>query len=192
MSFSIDISLNMRTIPPKILKSKLFQWSVVCGIVLFHLLFYSELLVLLKIDLIEGQHECNLHYIRYFATFVYVEISISCLIPFSAIMVTSIVTIRLLMKSREALRRMRIVDKQRRIRDMNYAFTSVALNIFFIAFKIPLLVSPLIKSSRHFLDVSILLYLINCSSKFFIQLFMNSLFRREILMIIKKTPITLF
>ena len=100
VAFSIDKMLNMKTSPPNILKSKLFQWSVVLGIFVFSFLFYSELLVTLKIvknpsfDI----YVCNYGMFDYFYSFLYAQLAEHCVIPFSIMIVTSIITIKQLIE----------------------------------------------------------------------------------------------
>jgi hypothetical protein len=183
VAFSIDKMLNMRTSSPKILKSKLFQWSVVTFIVVFHIFIYSELLVSLKLDLIGGSYKCNFAFIDYFSAFTYAELSISCLIPFAIMLVTTFITIRSIWKSRE---RIGNTDKQRKSRDVKYAVSSVTFNVLFVVLKVPFLVGPLLPPSTpsyitlYFSPIGILLFLINCSSTVFIHFATNSIFRREL------------
>lgn len=85
VAFSIDKMLNMRTSPPNILKSKLFQWSVVHAIFLFHFLLYIELLISLKLEplfLIPEIQICNFAFLSYFYPFLYAHLADSCVIPF--------------------------------------------------------------------------------------------------------------
>ena len=121
--------LNMRTSPPKLLKSKLFQWSVVAGIVVFHMLVYYELLISLKIVQIGINYNCNFVLLDYFNIFNYAELTISGLIPFAVMLVTTIVTIRSLWKSRVSIERIGNADKQRKSRDIKYAVSSVTFNV---------------------------------------------------------------
>ena len=190
VAFSIDKMLNMRTSTPKILKSKLFQWSVVAGIVVFHILIYSELLVSLKIVLARGVYMCNLNFLDYFSIFTYAQLSISCLIPFAIMLITTILTIRSLSKSRLSLERIGKEDKKRKSRDIKYAASSVAFNVFFVVCKVPLFVGPLLPVSAayiipYFLPIGVLIFLINCSSTVFIHFATNSIFRRELLTILR-------
>jgi hypothetical protein len=185
-AFSIDKMLNMRTSPPKILKSKLFQWSVVAGIVVFHMLIYSELLISLKLIQIGSNYICNFVFLDYFNIFTYAELTISGLIPFAIMLVTTIVTIRSLWKSRVSIERIGNADKQRKSRDIKYAISSVIFNVVFVVLKVPFLIGPLLSNissnsiASYFVSVGILLYLINCSLTIFIHFATNSIFRREL------------
>ena len=189
VAFSIDKMLNMRTSTPKILKSKLFQWSLVARITIFHILIYSELLVSLKIVLARGVYMCNLYFLDYFSIFTYAQLSISCLIPFAIMLITTIFTIRSLSKSRSSLERLGKGDKKRKSRDVKYAASSVAFNVFFVVCKVPLFVGPLLPASAayiipYFLPIGVLIFLINCSSTVFIHFATNSIFRRELFVLL--------
>lgn len=192
VAFSIDKMLNMRLSPPKILKSKLFQWSVVAGIVLFHLLIYIEFLFLLKLEPIKAFFDrkilvCNLPFSSYFKTIIYVELTDTCLIPFVIMIVTSLVTIRLLVKSRSSLERIGNAGKHRRHRDMKFAISSLTFNLFFVVLKMPFLISFLLPlHNMIFPGIAFLLLLVNCSSNFFIHLVTNSIFRRELFSCIRE------
>jgi hypothetical protein len=193
VAFSIDKMLNMRTSAPIIIKSKLFQWSVVAGIVIFHLLLYSELLISLKVEPIVFMPSikiCNFPFLSYFYPFLYAELAETCLIPFIVMIVTSIVTIRLLIRSRGLLERMGHSDKQRRKRDIKFAISSITFNVFFIAFKTPFFTAYIVTGSvnfyaDYFMQISFFLFLFYCSSNFFIHFATNSIFRRELFVIFR-------
>ena len=194
VAFSIDKMLNMRTSTPNILKSKLFQWSVVAGIVIFHLLLYSELLISLKLEpvffLSEEIQICNFQFLSYLNAFIYAELADTCIIPFVIMIFTSIVTIRLLMRSRKSLERFGNRNNVRRRRDIKYSISSLVFNFLFLAFKMPFFVSYLLPETvfydnYYFAQLTFLLFMINCSSNFFIHLTTNSIFRREIFVIVR-------
>jgi hypothetical protein len=186
VAFSIDKMLNMRASKPNILKSKLFQWSVVAGIVLFYICLYFVLLITLKLEPMMGIYLCNLVTRDYFNAFVYVQITMTCAIPFIIMITTSVITIKLLLKSRASLKRNANAYKKRRIRDMKYAISSIVFNVYFIVFKMPFAISPLIPDENlYFLTVSLFLFIVNCSSTFFVHLATNSIFCSQLLVIFR-------
>ena len=184
VAFSVDKMLNMRTSSPSIIKSKFFQWLVVAGIVIIHFILFVELLISLQVVplfFMPSIKFCNFPFLSYFTLFVYINFSEACVIPFAIMIVSSIVTIRLLKKSRSSIERIGNADKKRRSRDIKYAISSVTFNVFFIAFKTPFIISPLVplsSSTDLFIDISFILFLFDCSSNFFIHLATNSIFRR--------------
>lgn len=93
-------------LPPRLLKSKLFQWSIVSIIVLIHILLYIELLISLRLEpfyLDPKIYVCNFPTLSYFYPFLYTELAETCVIPFLIMIMTSTITIRLLLKSRQSL-----------------------------------------------------------------------------------------
>ena len=189
VAFSVDKMLNMSTSPFKILKSKLFQWSVVAGIVLFHLLIFIELLVSLRLEPIFFIfYVCNFSFLSYLTAFIYALVTESCILPFLIMIISSAVTIRMLMKSKATLHRIGQEAKKRRIRDIKFAISSLTFNFFFIAFKTPFFISYFVPSSLstfYFSQWAFLLFMINCSANFFIHFASNSIFRREVLILLR-------
>ena len=193
VAFSVDKMLNMRTSTPNIIRSKIFQWSVVAAIVIFHLLLYSELLISLKVEPIVFMPSvkiCNFPFLTYFYPFLYAELVETCLIPFLVMIVTSIVTIRLLLRSGGLVEKSGVRNKKRRSRDIKFAISSLAFNAFFIAFKTPFLVAYIVTrgenfNNDYFMQISFFLFLFYCSSNFFIHFATNSIFRRELFIIFR-------
>jgi hypothetical protein len=194
VAFSVDKTFNMKVSSPRILKSKLFQWSVVAAIVIFNLLFFIELLISLEVEpfiFIPSIQFCNFPFLSYLNVFIYVLIAQSCAIPFGIMIVSSIITIRLLWKSRGSIERIGHVEKKRRSRDIKFAISSVTFNVLFIVFKTPFLIYYLLPfefQNYYFYQVEFLLFLINSSGNFFIHLATNSVFRRELLTILRINP----
>ena len=190
VAFSIDKLLSMRTSQIPIIKKKWFQWSVVAAIVLFNLLFYLEMPILVKRrEIAPGRFFCDLNTIGFLSTFIILVVLETCLIPFIIMIVSSILTIRLLIKSRNSVARDGNVSKDRKSRDQKYAISSVAFNIMFLVFKSPVMVYYTLFSFYYYYDVYFLniasfLMFLNSTSFFFVHLVTNSLFRREFLVLI--------
>ena len=188
-AFSIDKMLSIRTHQILLLKDKRFQWSVVAVIAILNLIFYVEILISLRLVPIfffpTPLFFCELATISYFFAFIIALIVESCLIPFLIMLVSSIVTIRCLFKSRLIVERFGNVDLQRRKRDKKFAISSLILNVVYILLKSPFFVFYIIYAKNpfgntyYFFNVSFLLLLVNCSATFFVHLFTNSIFRRE-------------
>ena len=196
VAFSIDKMLNMKTSPPNILKSKLFQWSIVAAIILFHLIFYIEVPISLNIEYISFTPEkfvCNFPFISFFEIRVYAIIIESCVIPFVIMIISSFVTIRILIRSRrylEGIGNSGNSAKPKRIREIKYAISSVTLNFLFIIFKSPFLIFPLLPLdgyNKSLAEISLFFLLFDCSIMFFIHLATNSIFRREFFVIFEQT-----
>ena len=191
VAFSLDKMLSMRTTSTPILKKKWFQWSVVCVIVLSHLLLYIAVPIMLqRIEFFPGYYVCNIAFLNFFNAFVIITLVETCYIPFIVMLVLSILTIRQLMKSRNSVERTAgHVNKDRRSRDARYAISSITFNFMFITFKLPIMVFFILIAyttiyNVYFYNVAIVLFFFNSSSGFFIHLASNSLFRREIMILL--------
>ena len=196
VAFSIDKILSMRTRSIPILKKKWFQWSIVAGIVLFNLALYIYIPILIRIaEIFPGYFMCDLSTIGFFNIYMLSNILSTCLIPFLAMLITSILTIRLLIKSRKSIEKSGHLTKDRKSRDRKYAITSLTFNITFIVLKAPVATFFLMSAyfsyfNLYFYRISFILFFLDMSISFFIHSITNSLFRREILVLLrlKRSP----
>ena len=193
IAFSVDKLLHMRTNSIKILKKKWFQWSLVAAIALFHIALYICYPILLKCsEVFPGYFVCDGTTIGFFKLFMIVVILETCIIPFLILITTSILTIRLLVNSRNSVERTGNLATDRKSRDRKYAVSSVSLNIILIVLKIPSTVFYTLFAfysyyDVYFYNISSLFFFLNCSLGFFIHLVTNSLFKREFLILFRLT-----
>ena len=191
VAFSLDKLLNMRTRLIGILKKKWFQWSNVIGIVVFHIGFYMYYPILVKrTEIFPGYFICDTTSIGFLATHMTMNILEACLIPLVVLMITSILTIRLLFKSSNSIERIGNSFKERKFRDRKYAITSVTLNINHVVLKLPLTIYFILfsffnYSDVYFYNIATLLFFLNNSLGFFVHIVTNSLFRRELLVLFR-------
>ena len=189
MVFSIDKMLNMSKKPHPIIKKEWFQWSVVTVVVFIQAILYIGVPIDLKhFQYFPGVYFCFVTNLSFFREFSVMYLISASFLPFVVMMVTSIVTIRLLIKSRNSMVQIGNVERLRRARDNKYAISSLTFNFFFITFKTPFLVCYILlafylKIDIYFFTISAFLFFVNISSNFFINLATNSLFRRELLAI---------
>ena len=185
VAFSIDKLLTMRTRSITIIKKKWFQWSLVIAIVLFNTGLYIELPIYIKRRvLFPGRYLCDGSTTGFYTIFMIVVLLETCLIPFVIMIITSVLTIRLLLKSRNSVERNGKLTQERKSRDFKYAVSSVTLNIMFIVLKLPLVIFNILSSFYSYNDVyfyngSLFLFYLNMSLSFFVHLVTNSLFRQE-------------
>jgi hypothetical protein len=185
VSFGVDKLLNMRTSSTPIITKKWFQWSLVVGIILFNILLYIYVPILLKrAEVSPNFYLCDFATMGFSQIFMIVFLLESCLIPFIVMIIISILTIRLLYKSRKSIERIGVVAAERKTRDKKYAISSVTLNIMFIVLKLPMMMFYTLFSFDNYFDVyyyriSIYLFFLNSSLSIFVHLVTNSLFRRE-------------
>ena len=188
VAFGADKLLNMRTSSTPILKKKWFQWSLVVGIFLFNILLYIYIPILLKrAEVSPDFYLCDFGTMMVFSKiFLIVFLLQSCLIPFIVMLIISLLTIRLLYKSRKSIERVGNVASERKTRDKKYAISSVTLNILFIVLKLPMMMFYMLFYFANYFDIyyyriAVFLFFLNSSLSIFVHLVTNSLFRREFL-----------
>ena len=185
VAFSVDKLLGMRVNTIALFKKRWFQWTIVFGIVLFNLVLYIYFPILIRVrEIFPGYFICDLTTIGFFQIFMIVNVIESYLIPAIVMVITSILTILMLAKSRKSIERNGHLSKDRKSRDKKYAISSLALNIMFIICRLPLAVFFMLSAFYSYYDiyfykVSSLLFYVNASLSLFIHLVTNSVFRRE-------------
>ena len=193
VAFSLDKLFSMRVNSLAILKKKWFQWSIVVGIVLFSLVLYIYVAIFIRVrEIFPGFSMCDVTTIGFFNVHIIVFIFETSLIPFLVMFITSILTILLLIKSRNSVSKNGQVSRDRKSRDRKYAITSIVFNVSFITLKLPLAIFYLMLAyyslyDPYFFKIVFLLYFLNMSMSFFIHLVTNSIFRRELLVLFRMT-----
>jgi hypothetical protein len=184
VAFSVDKLLSMKSV--QIIKKRWFQLSVVGSIVLFNVLIYIFLPILIRRrEKHPGVYFCDITTIGIFKELMIVNLLESGLLPFIIMSITSTLSIRLLIRSRNSVEKVNgKVMKERRSKDKKYAISSITFNIMFIVLKLPLMVFFTLCAFFSYYDlyvhrITLLLYFINVSSSFFVHFATNSLFRRE-------------
>ena len=187
VAFSLDKLLSMRTRQIAILKKKWFQWSIVAGIVLFNLVLYIEVPIFItRREISPGVYICDtstMSFLNIFFIFYLFEASI---IPFIIMIISSVLTIRLLLNSRNSIENIGSLNNERKSRDIKYAISSIAINFMFIVFKIPILTFYAMMAFNfsynvYLIQFGFIFFFFVSSSNFVIHLISNSLFRREFL-----------
>lgn len=183
----------MRVNSIAILKKKSFQWPIVAGIVLFSVALYIYVPIFIRVrEIFPGYSICDVTSIGFFNTHIIVFLFETSLIPFIIIVISSILTIRLLIKSRKEVVKsgQMKVTRVRKSRDRKYAITSITFNVTFIVLKLPTAIFYLLLAYYSFYDpyyfrIMSILYYLNLSMSFFIYIVTNSLFRREFLVLLR-------
>ena len=191
VAFALDKLLCMRAKRIAILKKKWFQWSVVAGIVLINTAIYIHMPILMRRrEIFPGYFMCDLSTITNFKVSVIVNLVESGFIPFIIMVFTSIITTRMLIKSRNAAMKTGQVSKERKSRDRKYAISSLSFNVLFVLFKLPGLIFFTMNAFFGYFDMYFLMlatfsFNFNSTLSFFIHLVTNSLFRREFLVLFR-------
>ena len=190
VALSVDKLLSMRMNSIPILKKKWFQLSVVAAIVLFNSLLYLPLGILVKRrEVAPGHSVCDRTTVEFLPTLMVIIVFETCLIPFTIMIASSLLIVRLLIKSRNSVAKNGNVCNHRKSRDTKYAISSVTFNIMFLLLKTPVMIyytlfAFYLNFDMYYLSISSFLNYLNSASFFFIHLVTNSLFRREFLVLI--------
>lgn len=128
---------------------------------------------------------------NYYKAFELIFLIDSCVVPFSIMFASTCVIMKTLVSSR---RRMEAHEnremRERRTKDLKFALTSIALDILNVVFQIPFAITFALNfpDTDHFIlyyIIVIYLYDLNFSIRFFTYIASNSLFRNEILVILR-------
>lgn len=191
VAFAIDKLLSMRTKSIAILKKKWFQLALVAAIVLVNASMYIYHPILIRRrEVAPGRFVCDPSTIGFFSAFMIQIIVETSIIPFAIMIFTSILTIWLLIKSRNSVQRTGHVSKDRKSRDTKYAISSIAFNFSFIVLKLPFSVFYLLNAfysyyDPYFFSLANFFFYLYSSLGFFLHLATNSLFRRELLVLFR-------
>ena len=195
IAFSVDKVLSMKN-RAKFIKKRSFQYAVISGIVIFHLLLYIEVPIYLarivKPNAPAYTTRCDLSTLPFGNIISMVYYLEGTLLPFIIMLCSSIISIKMI---RDSARNVRINVTQsslpnRNSRDFKYAISSISFNLMFLLLKTPVIIVFFIKSfisnvSLIAIYVPLLLFHIDYSSGFFIHLVSNSIFRREFLALLR-------
>ena len=198
VAFSIDKILGMKNSNRfKFFKKRSFQFGIIAFFVIANILIFSEILLYLKrvrqfpnnsIDLM-----CDLTYMPYIIIVVGLYLLEATLIPFVIMFCSSVFIVRLLVQSRRRV----IGDgntasvQNRKGKEFKFAVTSLTFNCFFIILKMPLAlyyilhIAGLKIPSYYFLNIASLLFFINSSISFLVHFISNSIFRRQLVIILR-------
>lgn len=195
VAFSIDKLLSMRRNQIALLKKLWFQWLVIATIALISLLMYIEIAIDIRLYTVTYFYVytvtyCDWSTLSYFKLINFFDLIESSLIPFIIMLITSIATIFMIRKSTRSVERVGKIDKQRKRRDIKFAITSITFNILFIILKLPILIFYILiglgfPENDNLLIISAIFFYSNYSINFFVHLVSNSMFRRELLILLR-------
>ena len=191
IAFSIDKVLNMMRIGTNVLRKRSFQYTVIFIIVLSNLLLYIGIAIYLKLVTIDFFgfpyllcDTSTLSFGAFISTMFMIEGSV---LPFIIMLTTSIISIRMIRNSTRNINREGQKDPNRTNRDIKFAFSSIFFNFSFIVLKFPVAFLiflanyiPSLTTAYDALTIISTIYFLHYSSSFFIHLTSNSIFRREL------------
>ena len=196
VAFSIDKILSMKNSKFVFFKKRSFQIGIIAVFAIANILIFSEILVFLKrvpiypnnsIDLM-----CDLTYMPYISIVVGLYLLEASLIPFVIMFCSSVFIVRLLVQSRRRI----IGDgnnasvQNRKGKEFKFAVISLTFNCLFITLKLPLAMFYILSSigilmPYSYINLATLLFFINSSISFLVHFISNSIFRKELGIIIK-------
>ena len=189
IAFSLDKVLSMKN-KATFIKKRSFQYSMISGIVIFHLIAFIVPLYMVNVTVTMSKILCHLE--SFGDIILLVALIEGSLIPFVIMIGSSIISIRMIRNSTITIRNH--VNESgilnRTTRDFKYAITSIFFNVMFVVLKLPVVFVTIL--SCFIPDISIsaigitnMLYFINFSCGFLVHLASNSIFRRELLILMK-------
>ncbi len=118
----------------------------------------------------------------------YMDMGNRVILPFLLMIIFTSVLIDYIFQSRRRIRRnKKSNDNKESVKDIKFAVTSIALNIIYILFSLPVSIVVLFPDYYFYISYAATLYLFYAgyAVNFYILLFTNSLFRRETLALLK-------
>lgn len=201
--FAVDKLINMRGKNHKyqFIKKRSFQLAIIGIIVLANTLLYSEILVLLNLSVynntttldenLDGAYYCSSSGMPYYNIVGAVYLVEASLIPFGFMIWSSIKIIKAINMSRQKSIQPGNAASlaKRKSRDFKFAITSLTFNVTFILLKLPFVLYFIfagfgIDLSNYYYMLSSLLFYVNASIGFVVHVVSNSLFRKEILVML--------
>ena len=194
IAFSIDKVLIMKK-KANFIKKRKFQYMVIFGIVLFNFLFYIEIPIYLtniELDIMNTTYYiCDTTTLSIGSVITMMFLIDGSLLPFLIMFASSIIMIKTIRDSSKTIknRHQSIGMTNRTRRDIKFAITSIAFNVSFVLFKMPLVIMVVLSTYYNFdtnaYTITFLLYFVNYSISFLLHLASNSIFRREFLIMFR-------
>ena len=178
-------------------KKKWFQYSLIAGLFIFHCGLYSPVFVLvgiLNFTTSDGSYKstsCD-------TTSLVIPIIYlveSSIVPFIIIIITTAWIVRLLIKSRRRTSVAQELGNRRRSitikgKELKFAFNSVALNVLLVVLLSPFLFHYIFPEEDYYLNDVVTTFCfmfayLNYALHFWVHLVVNSVFRNEVLVILR-------
>ena len=197
IAFSLDKVLTMKRIGTNTLKKKSFQYGIIAAVAIVNLLLYIEIPIYLKLVTIDFYDTkiniCDISTLPFGTIIATVFLVGGSILPFLIMFTSSIVSIKMIRDSARNIGRATNANlSNRNSRDLKFAISSIVFNITFIVFKMPFSLIfflenfiPSLMTSYELLATASTLAYFHYSTGFFIHLFSNSIFRRELMILFR-------
>jgi len=188
---SIEKFITIRLPHNNLVKNHKFQTLIVfvliaCNLIAVHPIFYLDLY---KIQMNNTSNQTKLEYSKEYFDFLIFFLIYFTVLPFIIMMIFSFLLIETILKSR--LRILRLTnqhDRNRLKKDIQFAISSIFLNIFYLLLNLPYFVYILLSSDLYsdlLSNVLTTLFLIQFCDQFYILFCFNSVFRRNVLIMFR-------
>ena len=191
VAFSIDRTLSLKRVT-NAMKRPILHYMIIFGIVLFNLLLYIEVPIFLRLFPLQiyGMtfYVCDPSTLSFGSVLNIVYIIEGSGLPFLIMIISSLITIKSLKDSRRQVEMIGSAEEKRKSRDRKFAITSITFNVLFIVLKMPFLVCVAIGYnfvSSYLFYIALALYFLNYSISFLVHFATNSLFRRELFILLR-------
>lgn len=182
--------------------NKNFKLTLIIIIILFNLICYSPYAIFIDLipNILNGTNEtveysCDYAEETPSRILPLLDLLNSSVFPFTILTAISIYTICFIFESRskfatneEAIssdKPTMINRKEKLKKDIQFSFTLMILNIIFLIFNLPICIANYTEVSEFFYIVTLYLFYTNFATNFWIFFIFNSLFRSELLVILK-------
>ena len=201
---SIDKFISIQFPNFKLIKLVKFQNTVIFIIVIFNLIYYIPFFIYSKLFIVYSNetnilnitnyinntnNELNCYFTElYHKKVLYMmDLINSTLIPFILMFIFSILLIYTIFKSRLRILRLNsAVDRKKLRKDIKFAFTSILLNVAFVALNLPVCIANLLNDiSDFYYKLLLYLFFISFCINFYLLFTFNSIFRKELLIFLK-------
>ena len=191
VAFSIEKAISLKKVKHAMNKPILHYLTVI-GIVLFNFLLYIAFPIFVKLSPLQINsmtlYVCDPYNVSFGLVFNFVFLIEGSGLPFLIMLFSSVIMIKILRDSRHHVEIVSSVDEKRKSRDRKFAVTSITFNVLFIVLKMPILVVTLIGYnfvSTYVYYIALALYFLNYSISFLVHFATNSLFRRELFILLR-------
>ena len=201
IAFSIDKLLNMKNIGNSLIKKLSFQLIIIASIVMFNLLLYIEIPIYQRLKVYTYGNMtyvlCSVSTLPFGVIVSWIYLIEGNILTFLIMIVTSVISIRLIRKSSKNVSPQLVSSDTRRKRDIKFAVTSIAFNLMFIVLRLPVIMISVLSFFIPSLALATLptailylLYFVNNSNGLIVHLVSNNIFRREFLVLFRLKKIS--
>ena len=169
-----------------ILRKPNYQFLYLVLVFAFNLCYYSPFLfyfnfVISKMDPKTNISECNFADLKSIKTFSYMDLTNRVVTPCVLIMLTSILLILTIFKTRTRVFRHFMIDNRSYKKDVKFTITSICVNLFYIVLTAPLPIYNIFSDyfSNFAFSFTFYLFCLTYSMNFYLFILFNSLFRKE-------------